>query len=109
MPWFITSICSDEILDKLRREMSNQKYERPQRTFGFFNTKEEVCNAIKNNFGNMEECFYDYIVLEYIEPGIHPTVHAIEWYKWSNIANRWFSIDKKCPKEFEKLTNFALG
>lgn len=108
MPWFITSVCSDESLEKLRHEIINPEYPRPQRTFGFFNSYEEAYKAIKTNAGNMQEGLYDWIALEYIEPGIHPKVHKIEWYNVSPYF-QWISMGNKCPKEFEGLTNFALG
>lgn len=111
MPWFITSICSDEVLEKLRHEIINPEYPRPQRTFGFFDRYHEAFLAVKDNIGNMEECFYDWIVLEYIEPGIHPKVHVTEWYKWLNSTHspQWVPMGNKCPDEFKGITNFALG
>jgi hypothetical protein len=109
MSWFITAICSDECLSKLHLELNDPAYERPQRTFGFFDRYHEAFLAIKDNTGNMHEYLYDYIVLEYIEPGIHPKVHSVELYKWSNLLNRWIYADKTNVPELKLLTNFALG
>ena len=81
--------------------------ERPQRTFGFFERYHEAFLAIKNNIGNMQEMLYDYIVLECIEPGIHSKVSAKEWYGWNMDEKRW--VHTECPKEFEVVTNFAVG
>lgn len=110
MPWFITSVCSDEALEELRHENINPDYPRPQRTFGFFDRYHEAFLSVKDNFGNMQECLYDYLVLEYIEPGIHPQVLAKEWYRWINAENRWgWVCVQHLPKEFQNVTNFALG
>jgi hypothetical protein len=112
MPWFVTSICSDEVLENIRHEIIDPEYSRPQRTFGFFDSYADAVLAIKNNFENMQECLYDWIVLEYIESGIHPKVHKTEWYKWVNYRHfppQWVARGNKCPKEFKGLVNFALG
>ncbi len=113
MPWFITSICSDKVYNKLRSDSKNTNYSRPQRTFGFFNTYVDALSAIYENRYNMQECLYDFIVLEYIESGIHALVLNTEWYKWtdkpmSNDNGKWECVEK-CPKEFTGITNFALG
>ena len=110
MPWFITSICSDEALENLRHEIINPEYPRPQRTFGFFNEYNDAFVAIRDNRGNMQEFLYDYLVLEYIEPGVHPTVHATEWYRWCETEKRWERIyNENVLQEFQNDTNFALG
>lgn len=82
-------------------------YERPQRTFGFFERYYEAFLSVKDNVGNMQEMLYDYLVLEYIEPGIHSKVISREWYRWNMDEKRW--VYAECPKEFEVVTNFAVG
>ncbi len=110
MPWFITSICSDNVLNEIRIQNQNLRQTRPQRTFGFFNTYTEAIAAIEENRCNMQECLYDYLVLEYIDPGIHPLSHIVEWFKWNDlIICGWMSLGKEVPKEFVGIINFALG
>lgn len=111
MPWFITSICSQETMEKLREKLLPRIYlPNKQRTFGFYNTYNEAYEAVKTNRGNMEECIYDYIVMEYIEPGIHPMVHSTQWWKWDIENNTWkFLADNETPKEFNGICNWALG
>lgn len=110
MPWFITSICSNEVLKEIREQYKDPKYVRPQRTFGFFNTYMEAKTAISENKYNMYECLYDCLVLEYIEPGIHPLVIKTEWFVWDagHECGEWAGVNK-CPKEFNGIINFALG
>lgn len=107
MPWFITSLCSDETIRKVWGGTCGVSGERPQRTFGFFDRYHEAFLTIKDNVGNMQESLYDLIVLEYIEPGIHPKVYSDEWYRWDYEKSKWVHTVR--PPEFQNVTNFALG
>jgi hypothetical protein len=105
MPWFLTSIIGKE----------NSQYEsvpesklNNQRTFGFYDDYRHAYLAVERNYANMEECLYDYLVMEYMEEGIHPTVHAEYWWQWNKEINCWKSLQEK-PKEFVGIVNFALG
>ena len=77
------------------------------RTFGFANSYNEAYKWVKDNMGNMQECLYDYLVLEYIEPGIHPTVHSEEWFQWNGVEGKWDMTER--PAELKGIVNFALG
>jgi hypothetical protein len=102
MPWFITSI-----IDKGGRVAAGDS-----RTFGFKNTYWEARVAINQNEANMRECLYDYLVLEYIEAGIHPCVHKEVWFQWCDgtypaTVSGWVECDK--PEKFNGIVNWALG
>lgn len=84
------------------------------RTFGFFNTHNEAYKAISENQGSMCESLYDYLVLEYIEEGIHPEVRSESWFKWDEeychpdmSHGRWISCGK--PEEFRGICNWSIG
>ncbi len=112
MPWFITAICSKETLDSLAKDHPTLKQWIPsrKRTFGFYNTYNEAYEAIEENRGSMEECVYDYIIMEYIEPGIHPQVHSVQWWAWDIDKRCWkFLAEDDSPKEFFGICNWALG
>ena len=96
---------------KLNDLERNKKYiPNRSRTFGFYNTYNEAYKAVEENRGSMEECLYDYIVMEYIEPGIHPTVHATDWWVWNSNINKWQYLPQdNCPTEFVGICNWALG
>lgn len=98
MPWFITALISKKTSDTPYRT----------RCFGFYNTYNEAAKAVENNYGSMQECLYDYIVIEYIEPGIHPTVEVERWWWWVEENRRWEDGIEK-PEEFRGTVNFALG
>ena len=96
MPWFITAV-----------ESTSSNTHR-SRTFGFYNEYNQAYEAIIQNFGNMQECIYDYLVLEYIEPGIHPVVHTSSWFLFED--SHWCPIhDIDIPDRFSHITNWALG
>jgi len=99
MPWFITTLVKKE-----RSGLTNKN----RRCFGFYNTHNEAHKAVEENRGSMEECLYDYLVIEYIEPGIHPTVEVEHWWWWVEENRRWEDGIEK-PEEFRGTVNFALG
>jgi hypothetical protein len=96
MNYFITSIYDMPGLFVHRKA---------RRTFGYFDTLEKAIDVVIKNSGDIQECLYNYLVIEAIGEGIHATVNQEYWFYWEN--DRW----TKCPKpEFLKhLVNFALG
>ena len=96
MPWFITAIS--------KKDSKQIDY----RCFGFYNTRDEAEKAVRMNHMNMWEHYYNYIVIEYIECGIHPTVEVESWWKWMEENGRWEQSIKK-PEEFLGIVNFTLG
>lgn len=108
MPWFVTAVVGEE-RKRLFPHISNR------RTFGFFNTYNEALEAIKENRCDMHEYRYDFLVIEYMEPGIHPPVHREDWFKWdgnfrlpkNSGHGKWMSTMK--PVEYNGIVNWALG
>jgi hypothetical protein len=102
MPWFITSIAPKEDLvpPKVNRC-------RASRIFGFFNTYNEAYDAVTKNRCDMHECLYEYIVIEYIEDGIHPVARMEDWWEWNKEEGRWEVTLK--PTEFEGIVNWSIG
>lgn len=101
MPWFITGIAAKE------RDIKSPHLLKvsAQRTFGFYNSYRDACQAIKENIGDMHECLYNYLILEYIEEGIFPHVHTIEWWEWKD--KQWKRRVK--PEGLWNTSNWALG
>ena len=103
MPWFITSTSV--------KDTSNiNPYSNPivSRTFGFYEHYNDARNAVKENRGNMHECLYSYLVIEYIEEGIHQEALQELWYKYNIVLMRWEELKNK-PPEFKWVSNFAMG
>ena len=82
------------------------------RTFGYYHNKEQAIENVLNNTSDMHECYYMYIVVEEIYPGIHPIVVDVSkqetWFKYNLDKDCWESLDKK-PTELERCVNFSIG
>lgn len=74
------------------------------RTFGFYADKREAEIAVEENRGSMEECLYDYIVIEEIGQGVLAIAENEQWYRWDD---RWVPCKK--PKFSEGIINWAIG
>jgi hypothetical protein len=97
--WFITSIVKENFSPQSKNK----------RTFGFYEHYVDAYKAVKENRCNMCECLYDYIVIEYMEEGIHPEVHKEQWFKWDDHLNRWDMSEIDKPNEFIGWVNWAIG
>lgn len=111
MPWFITAICTNQTMDALLKKAGDKRFlPSRHRCFGFYNSYNEAYQAVEENRGSMEECVYDFIVVEYMEAGIHPMVHATDWWKWDITKNKWLYLSQEeWPPEFAGICNWALG
>jgi len=76
---------------------------RISRTFGYYATEAEALEAVKENRGGMDECLYEYAVIEAVPPGIFASAEATHWFQWANQA--WTPCE--CP--FPHVTNFGIG
>jgi hypothetical protein len=81
---------------------------RTTRTFGYYPTLEEAFNARNNNYGDMHECLYNYLIIENIGAGIHALADEVYWAEWDDIARHWKPI-QECPPAFLGIINFAIG
>ena len=102
--WFLTSIHADESTI-LRHPNGGIKVEKSARTFGYYRGFQAAWEAVKNNTGNMRECFYNYLVMECIGEGVHALCNECEWFKWN--GNNWSSCKK--PEWARGMINWALG
>lgn len=98
MPWFITVITTDKYPARGDRI----------RCFGFYNSHNDALVAVLQNRGSMQECLYEYLVIEEIADGIHPEVIRSDWFKWSFKSKAWIGL-KLCPKTLRGISNFAIG
>ena len=80
-------------------------YRKARRTFGYFNNLDDAFKAVEENRGSMQECLYNYLVIEGIDEGIHPIVNKEYWYKWDD--GKWMLCNK--PEFLKSIINFALG
>jgi hypothetical protein len=115
MPWFVTAISvyrdpeSPEVTHPGvgLHPLATPLKVKDKRTFGFFDSHTEAYNAIRENRGDMHECLYNRLVLEYIEGGIHPEVWHSEWYYWDSTKRSW--EPGVVPSDFAGTVNWAIG
>jgi hypothetical protein len=77
------------------------------RCFGVFFLRYNANKAIKKNYGEMQECFYNYSIVERIPSGIHRLATITDCYKWIN--NRWTRLDKDGWPRFLDTCNGWCG
>jgi hypothetical protein len=86
------------------------------RCFGYFPTIEEAESAVRENLGDIHECWYTLCVIEKLQPGIHPMGWLEDesfprpmWFEWTGSSENgsWQPIE--CPEEAKGIVNFALG
>ena len=96
MNYFITAIYDEPGLFIHRKA---------RRTFGYFHTIDDAIKAVVENRGNMQECLYNYLVIEGIGEGIHRLAEQEIWYEWKD--GKWTLCNK--PEFLKSIINFALG
>ena len=78
------------------------------RCFGYFSTYQRAKEALEINECDMWEAgFYNYAVIERIEPGIHSHTEEMAWFKFDTEKRGFYEIPK--PEETKGEYNYALG
>jgi hypothetical protein len=78
---------------------------RVTRAFGWFPDARAARKAVRENQGSMQECLYEWLVIEIVPPGVHAEAKAIHWYRWRK--GRWTACP--APKWSLGLVNFSVG
>lgn len=77
-----------------------------KRCFGYFPTLEKAITAVACNAGDMEECYYNYLVIEEIPEGVHSVPISENWYVW-NAEIGWVPCEK--PEWSIGIINWSIG
>ena len=104
--YFLTAIHNSQVFHGETRSIVESCYQ-DKRTFGYFKLYDAAKNAIDNNTGNMQECWYNYLVLEYIPEGIHGKAENEEWFEWYDKDGAWIECEK--PAWAQGIVNWAIG
>lgn len=80
-------------------------HRKARRTFGYFDTLGKAYKAVSENQCNMQECLYNYLVIEGIGEGIHALCEEEHWFCWE--GSQWKVCEK--PGFLKGTVNFALG
>ena len=83
------------------------------RCFGFYYFLPSAEQAVRENRGSMQECYYSYIVIEKIGKGIHAHATDIKWYRWvfpielfENQEPHWEECERPTGEQFDGIVNF---
>lgn len=79
---------------------------RSRRCFGFYNKLSDAISAVANNYGDMEEGLFNFLVIESLPEGIFRTPTDSIWYEWSD-EHGWKYLDVS-PKWSDGIVNYAL-
>ena len=89
--------------------------QRPTRCIGWFPDRDLAVEAIRDNYGDMnEDGHYRYALVEEVEEGIYTFPREEIWFKWEEIVginrpeSKYFLIDKK-PNRFNQVVCFSMG
>lgn len=74
------------------------------RCWGYYFKLEQARKAAKYDYGAMNDCMYDYLVIERFKPGVLTCGTFVDWYKYDL---GWKKI--KMPEQFKGLINFGIG
>ena len=77
------------------------------RTWGYYEEKEVALRAVRENWTDMWEYWYEYAVVEKLGAGISPHCEEIYWFKFDIEARQYVEID--APTGHDCWGNFALG
>lgn len=102
MSFFVTAIA-------YYPEDKEKKYDKPYKhtsTFGHWPDLEGAQKAVARNEGGMDECLYNYLVIEEVAYGVYGRIQLMDpdnpakgewWYKWEppdGQEGHWVPMDK---------------
>ncbi len=88
--YFITGMT--DIQNEKTNFGSEEAKKHSSRCFGYHIEKEDAFEAVRKNVCDMHETMYDYIVVEYIEPGIHGMAEVAGWFKYNDETDGYDDI-----------------
>ena len=62
------------------------------RTPGFRYSLEEAKKTVEENICDIFECYYEYAVIEELEPYLYPERKNVWWYKWDKEQEKYLPI-----------------
>lgn len=79
------------------------------RLVGWYGSYETAVSAVTGNWCGIDECCYDYALIEKIEEGLYKPANSSErwWFKYDQVTNTYVPV--KEPKEYESYSGFTIG
>jgi len=78
-----------------------------ERCFGYFLDKQKALTATDENWADMHECLYNWLVIEKIPEGLHAMPKEEIWFEWDSGLNSWIHIKK--PIWSKNIINWGIG
>lgn len=97
-------------MDRIYTITAMSKDGRYKRIFGYFFWFTFADQAVRENWSDIWETSYDWVVIEEVESGIHPINEEEWWYEYDIKKEGYFPIDK--PDKYKKpieCKNFGIG
>ena len=76
------------------------------RCWRFFHLLKDAKMCVKENRGEMNECFYEYLIIEEINEKMY-NLNKEYWYRWQNKDRKWIEVEK--PEIFKGVICFGMG
>jgi len=80
---------------------------RSERCFGYYSDKQKALQAVDENWADMHECLYNWLLIEKIPEGIHATPEEEIWYAWDDGVEHWVHVEK--PIWSKRIINWSIG
>lgn len=79
------------------------------RLIGWYGIYETAVSAVMENWCGIDECCYDYALIEKIEEGLYRPANSNErwWFKYDHETNTYVPVEE--PKEYEHYSGFTIG
>jgi len=72
---------------------------------GWYHSFEDAEKAVLENMSGIDECLYDYVVIEEISQGTYCLATQESWYEW---IDRKYQKSEK-PKGLKGIISFGIG
>lgn len=76
-----------------------------RRCVGFYNDENEAKNAVENNFNNIHDNIYEYVIIEEMHPGIKLPDTKRQLFHWDGASYCQISV----PELLNHMSNFGIG
>ena len=77
------------------------------RCFGFYYFLPFAEQAVRENRCNIQESYYEYVVIEKIGTGIHAMAEDKMWFRWvTGSSPHWEKCERPTGEQFDCIVNF---
>lgn len=78
-----------------------------RQTWGFFEEKETAVQAAHENWGDMHETVYPFVVVEQVLPGLYPHAEERMWFAWVEEKEGFYETET--PEFTERFSPYPIA